>query len=79
MLVFSFVIATTIAISNSLLTQTGPQIRMHNQKIIFLFLNQNICCVYSKEPSQRVSSFEHPEHMLKPIEDIHIFTLINFA
>ena len=31
----------------------------------FLFLNQNICCGYSKEPSQRDSSFEYPEHMLK--------------
>ena len=29
-------------------------IRLHNRKIIFYFLNQNICCRYSKEPSQRV-------------------------
>ena len=34
---------------------------MRNRKIIVLFLNQNIYCVYSKEPSQ----FEHPKHMLK--------------
>ena len=25
---------------------------MRNRKIMFLFLNQNICCGYSKEPSQ---------------------------
>ena len=31
----------------------------------FLFLYQNICCGYSKEPSQCDGSFEHPKHMLK--------------
>ena len=31
---------------------SGLKIRMSNRKIIFLFLNQNICCGYSKEPSQ---------------------------
>ena len=35
--------------------------------IIFLILNQNICCGYSKEPSQWDSSFEHSKHMLKLI------------
>ena len=35
-----------------------------SRKIIFLFLNQNICCGYSKEPSQRDVFFEHPKHML---------------
>ena len=34
-------------------------------KIIFLFLNQNICCWYSKEPSHGDGSFEHSKHMLK--------------
>ena len=38
---------------------------MRNIKLIFLFLNQNICCVYSKEPSQWDGSFEHPQNMLK--------------
>ena len=33
--------------------------------IIFLFLNQNICCGYSKEPSQWDCSFEHPKYMFK--------------
>ena len=28
-------------------------------RIIFVFLNQDICCVYSKEP------FEHPKHTFK--------------
>ena len=45
-----------------------------NQKILFLFLNQNICCGYSKEPSQWDSSFEHPKHMLK-IMGKKIFTI----
>ena len=34
-------------------------------KIIFLFLNQNRCCGYSKEPSQWDGSFDHPKHMFK--------------
>ena len=34
-------------------------------KTIFLFLDQNICCGYSKEPSQWNSSFEHPKCMFK--------------
>ena len=45
------------------------------QKIIFLFLNQNICCGYSKEPSQRDGSFEHPKQMLK-LMGKKIFTII---
>ena len=32
-------------------------------EFFFLFLNQNICCGYSKEPSQWDGSFEHPKHM----------------
>ena len=40
-------------------------LRVHNENLIFLFLNQNICCGYSKEPSQRDGSFEHPKLMLK--------------
>ena len=35
------------------------------QKIFFLFPNRNICCGYSKEPSQWDGSFENPNHMLK--------------
>ena len=34
------------------------------EKIAFLFLNKNICCGYSKEPSQWDGSFEHLKHML---------------
>ena len=30
----------------------GPQIRVRNWKLVFLFLNENIYCGYSKEPSQ---------------------------
>ena len=30
---------------------TGPQIRVCTRKLFILFLNQNICCGYSKEPS----------------------------
>ena len=31
----------------------------------FLFLNQIVCYVYSKEPSQWDGSFGHSKHMLK--------------
>ena len=30
----------------------GLKLRVRNENIIFLFLNQNICCGYTKEPSQ---------------------------
>ena len=33
-------------------TKTGLQLRVCIEKLIFLFLNQNICCGYSKELSQ---------------------------
>ena len=44
---------------------SGLQIRVHTGKLFFLILNQNICCGYSKEPSQRDGSFEHTQHMFK--------------
>ena len=46
-------------------THSGLQIRVRTGKLFFLFLNQNIGCGYTKEPSQRDSSFEHPKHMFK--------------
>ena len=33
------------------------ELRVRNKNIIFLFLNQNICCGCSKEPSQWDGSF----------------------
>ena len=46
---------------------TGLQIRVRIGKLFSLFLIQNICCGYSKEPPQCDGSFEHPKHMLKLI------------
>ena len=43
------------------LSQSFSSERVCIKKIFFLFLSQNICCGYSKEPSQRDSSFEHPK------------------
>ena len=51
--------------SNIFRTFTGLQIRVCTRKLFILFLNQNICCGYSKEPSQWDGSFEHPKHMFK--------------
>ena len=54
----------------------GLQLRVPNRKIIFLFLNQNVGCGYSKEPSLWDGSFEHPKHMLK-ILGKKIFTILS--
>ena len=43
----------------------GPQMRVRNWKLFFLFLNQNICCGYSKVPFWWDGSFEHPKHKIK--------------
>ena len=45
------------------ITIAGLQIRVCTGKLFFLLLNQNICCGYSKEPSQWAGSFGHPKHM----------------
>ena len=37
------------------------------EKVFFLFLDQNICCGYSKEPSHWDGYFEHPKHIIKLI------------
>ena len=44
---------------------SDPQIRVRNWKVFFLFLNQNTCCGYSKEPYRCDGSFEHPKQMFK--------------
>ena len=41
----------------------GLQIGELNGKLFYLFLNQNICCGYSKESSRWDGSFEHLKHM----------------
>ena len=63
------------------LSHPGPQIRVRNWKLCFLFLNQNICYGYSKEPSQWDGSFEHPKHMFKLMDKqiIKILGIIFFA
>ena len=42
---------------------TGLQILIKNY--FSYFSTRIICCGYSKEPSQRDGSFEHPKHMFK--------------
>ena len=60
-------------------------LRPHHQKTGFCcmleplwgaILNQNICCGYSKEPSQWDGSFEHPKHMIKLMGKKHPRSLI---
>ena len=53
----------------------GPQIRVRNWKLFFLFLNQNVCCGYLKEPSRWDGSFENPKHMFK-LMDKKIITIL---
>ena len=60
------------------LDQGSLQIRVRNRKLILLFLNQAICCGYSKEPSPHVvgtqknrlnkTVFEHQKHMFKLLD-----------
>ena len=52
-------------IFGSTYNKSGLQIRVHTGKLFFLFLNQNICCGYSKELTQWDSSFKHTKHMFK--------------
>ena len=37
---------------NSINSTSGLKLRVRTKNLIFLFLSQNICCGYSKEPSQ---------------------------
>ena len=48
---------------------------LHINRKSFLFINQNICCGYSKEPSQGDGSFDHPKQMLS-LTDKKIFTIL---
>ena len=56
----------------------GLWLRVSTRKIIFLFLNQNICCGYSKELSQWDGYFEHLKHMLKIMGRLNIFTILRW-
>ena len=58
-----------------LIVLTGLLLRVRTRKIVYLLFSQNICCGYSKEPSQCDGSFEHPKHMLK-IMGKKIFTIL---
>ena len=39
-----------------------------NSKIFFLFLNENICCDHSLEPSRRVGSNDGSKHMFYGVQ-----------
>ena len=49
---------------------------VHDQKRIFCVLNQNICCGYSKEPSQWDGSFEHLKLMFKMKDKKYSHTIL---
>ena len=57
---------------------SGPQKRVCKWKLFFLFLNQNICCGYSKEPSRWDGSFEHPKHMFQLMDKKIIAIYANY-
>ena len=46
---------------------SGLQIRVRTRNFFFLFLNQKLCCGYSKEPPRWDGSFEHQKLMGKKI------------
>ena len=45
---------TLLYLTKGKIYQSRPEllVKSGNENLIFLFLNQNICCRYSKEPSQ---------------------------
>ena len=49
--------------------------RQGNYKLVFLFHNQNISFGYSKEPSHRDGSFEHPRNMFRLLDKTLIMLL----
>ena len=56
----------------------GIAMAPHQLRVIdenYFFLNQNICCGCSKEPSHRYGSFEHLKHMFK-LMDKKIFAIL---
>ena len=57
---------------------SGLELRLRNENSIFLFLNQNICYEYLKDPSQWDSSFEQPKNMLK-LMGKKIFTFLSWV
>ena len=54
---------------------TRPLVKGAYQKFIFLISKPNICCGYSKEPSQLDGSLGHPKHMFK-LMGKEIFTIL---
>ena len=54
-----------------------PLVKSVKQKIISIFLNQNICCGYPIELSHWDGSFEHPKHMLT-LTAMKIFTILRW-
>ena len=55
----------TVSINFILLIEIRTLAKSAYQKVIFLFLNQNICCGYSKEVSRWNGSFKHPKTYVK--------------
>ena len=62
---------------NVITKMTRPPDKSTLSKILFLFLNQNIWCEYSKEPSQCNGSFEHLKQMFKLI-DKKLLTILSY-
>ena len=52
-------------LSQNIEVEEGLSLRVPTKKLIILYLNQNMCCGYLKEPCQSDGSFEHPNHVLK--------------
>ena len=48
---------------------------MCNKKIILLFLNRYLCCIFLEELSKKDGYFEHSKHMLK-LMDKKIITIL---
>ena len=64
-LVWDLIYIDTLCIQHK---NSGPKKRVCKWKLFFLFLNQKLCCGYSKELSRWEGSFEHPKHMFKQMD-----------
>ena len=59
---------------NELFACSELETRVRNSKLTYLFLRQNMCCGYSKEPSQYSILRPYIKHFISEM-DLRIFTV----
>ena len=73
-----YLILNTLYFFFTFLSQfSGLKIKCCKSDLNLLFLIENICCGYSKEPSHWDGSFEHPQHIFR-LTNEKIITILGF-